>query len=252
MRVQKVLEVTSLILKALMQREAQTQHHTQGRGLSVSLLWLNTFKKKKKKTCLCVHSLGEDTAWSRCYRVTAVCVVLLCVLLLTAITVLWIKYNNLKTENELQKHNNTLTILKEQFQRERDELQKFSILGWFYFNSRVYYISTEHKNWTESRQYCRERGADLVIINSKEEQEFINKLLNYRRAWIGLSDRDREGEWKWVDDTPLITGFWASGEPNSKAGDEDCVITGESSDPMLNWGDYSCNEQYIWICEKTI
>ncbi|XP_053335438.1 C-type lectin domain family 4 member E-like [Clarias gariepinus] len=199
--------------------------------------------------CSGLRSVREDTAWNKCYRVTAVCAVLLCVLLLSAITLLWIKYNNLKTENELQKHN-TPTILKEQFQRERDELQKFSILGWIYFNSRVYYISTGKKNWTESRQYCRERGADLVIINSKEEQEFINKLLNKGRAWIGLSNR--ENEWKWVDDTPLITGFWASGEPNSKARDEDCVITGESSDPVLNWGDDFCNEQYIWICEKAI
>ncbi|MCJ8749242.1 hypothetical protein PDJAM_G00174130, partial [Pangasius djambal] len=42
---------------------------------------------------------GGDSAQSRCYRVTAVCVLLLCVLLLTAVTVLWIKFTNLNTEN---------------------------------------------------------------------------------------------------------------------------------------------------------
>ncbi|KAG7313926.1 hypothetical protein KOW79_022422 [Hemibagrus wyckioides] len=80
--------------------------------------------------------------------------------------------------------------------------------------------------WTESRQDCRGRGADLVIINNKEEQEFISKLLGIRKAWIGLNDRDKEEEWKWVDDTRLSTGYWGRGEPNSKAGDEDCVLTG--------------------------
>ncbi|KAF5894271.1 C-type lectin domain family 4 member E-like isoform X1, partial [Clarias magur] len=185
---------------------------------------------------------GGDTAWSRWSRLTAVCEMLLCVLLLTAITVLWIQYHILKTENDqLQTSNNNLTIErdqlqrereqfrwerdqfqreKDQFQRERDqfqrerdqlrregkELQRFIKLGWTYSSSSVYIISSEKKSWTESRQNCRERGADLVIINSKEEQEFITTQVSSRRAWIGLSDRDTEGKWKWVDDTPLSTG----------------------------------------------
>jgi len=31
-------------------------------------------------------------------------------------------------------------------------------------------MSSEKKSWTESRRYCRERGADLIIINNKEKQ----------------------------------------------------------------------------------
>lgn len=51
---------------------------------------------------------------------------------------------------------------------------------------------------------------------------------------------------------PLILSFrfWFNGEPNSRAGDEDCVITGETSDPVQNWADYPCNDPIICICEK--
>ncbi|KAF5892655.1 antigen like protein, partial [Clarias magur] len=77
---------------------------------------------------------------------------------------------------------------------------------WTYSSSSVYNIINEQKIWTESRQNCSERGADLVIINSREEQEFVNTLRGTDRAWIGLRGRDRENKWKWVDDTTLITG----------------------------------------------
>ena len=42
--------------------------------------------------------------------------------------------------------------------------------GWRRFGCSCYYKSTEKKTWSQSRRLCQERGADLVIINSKEEQ----------------------------------------------------------------------------------
>ncbi|XP_041867735.1 C-type lectin domain family 4 member F-like [Melanotaenia boesemani] len=82
--------------------------------------------------------------------------------------------------------------------------------GWKRFGRSCYFISTESKTWSESRNDCQERGADLVIINSKEEQEFVSKLSKY--FWIGL--QWKEHGWKWVDGSPLTETFWEDGEQN--------------------------------------
>uniref|UniRef100_A0A8C9XY49 Uncharacterized protein n=1 Tax=Sander lucioperca TaxID=283035 RepID=A0A8C9XY49_SANLU len=50
--------------------------------------------------------------------------------------------------------------------KERDQLQR----SWRKFDISCYFVSTAKKNWTLSRQDCIARGADLVIIDSKDEQ----------------------------------------------------------------------------------
>ncbi|KAM6919970.1 CD209 antigen-like protein A [Lycodopsis pacificus] len=75
--------------------------------------------------------------------------------------------------------------------------------GWRRFNSSCYLLSTRTGSWEESRKDCRDKGADLVIIDSLQEQKFLSSIIDTRRSRIGLSDRDDEGTWKWVDGTPL-------------------------------------------------
>ncbi|GAA6094118.1 uncharacterized protein LOC113659248 [Tachysurus ichikawai] len=294
---------------------------------------------------------GINFAGKKCYRLTTVCLLLLCFLLLTAITVLWIKFSILNTETaKLETSHNNLTIERDQLQtsnsnltkerdqlktsynnlaKERDQLQNSSNIptkkidqlqtsyntltkerdqlqtsysnltkerdqsqtsynnltkerdqlqtsyntlakerdqlhkqingfqsfcllfseGWRYFDFHIYYTSNEKKIWGESRQDCRRRGADLVIINSKEEHEFLAKMMGSDRAWIGLRDRDTEGMWKWVDGTPLTTKFWCSGEPNDAGSDEDCAEISDSQENKI-WNDMPCSTKLIWVCEK--
>ena len=43
-------------------------------------------------------------------------------------------------------------------------------LGWLYFNQSFYLIASTKRNWTAGREYCLQRNADMVVINSRGEQ----------------------------------------------------------------------------------
>uniref|UniRef100_A0A3Q3F6G7 CD209 antigen-like protein A n=1 Tax=Labrus bergylta TaxID=56723 RepID=A0A3Q3F6G7_9LABR len=122
--------------------------------------------------------------------------------------------------------------------------------GWVYFRSSLYFISSLKKPWQESRVDCLQQGADLVIINSREEQDFIRKF--YGLIWIGLTRRGHNGTWRWVDGTPLTKSYWSPGEPNEFEGKkEDCVeIKHHEMDD--SWNDIPCEDQNFWICEKMV
>ncbi|KAK0138262.1 C-type lectin domain family 4 member M [Merluccius polli] len=119
-------------------------------------------------------------------------------------------------------------------------------LGWLYYHHSLYFISTTERNWTASRDDCLERDADLVVINSREEQEFVNRLGGDH--WIGLSDRDPEGTWKWVDGTNMTSSFWGRGQPDDNGGGEDCVATSLGK----GWNDATCADLKPWICEVIV
>ncbi|XP_064193919.1 CD209 antigen-like protein C isoform X2 [Anguilla rostrata] len=241
---------------------------------------------------------------TRFYRLIAVSLGLLCVVLLIAIIPLCIHYNKdvnntretlmvLKTErdqlqtnystviaerDQLQTNYSTVIAERDQLQTnystviaERDQLQtNYSTViaekdqlqkrleppcpeDWIEFNSSLYFLSTEQqKTWRHSRSDCIERGADLVIINSRKEQEFLNGLMKTKHFWIGLSDTDEENTWKWVDGTVLTSGFWKTGEPNDADDMEDCATSEPESNPISNWNDMPCSRDRNWVCERSV
>ncbi|KAK7891338.1 hypothetical protein WMY93_023301 [Mugilogobius chulae] len=100
--------------------------------------------------------------------------------------------------------------------RERDELKlkqstlyNFTTSGWVYFKGSMYLKPDTWQNWHESRKYCQQRGADLIIINNVQEQEFATERFG-RLIWIGLSDLEQEGVWRWVDGSLLNTRHFSN------------------------------------------
>ena len=66
--------------------------------------------------------------------------------------------------------------------------------------------------------------------------------------WIGLTDLETEGQYKWTNGEPAYYTQWADNEPNNNNGIEDCVHLIDNT--REGWNDLSCNLYSISsICE---
>ncbi|KAA8593043.1 hypothetical protein FQN60_018498, partial [Etheostoma spectabile] len=84
---------------------------------------------------------------------------------------------------------------------------------WRTFCSSCYLLSAETGSWEKGRQDCRDRGADLVVIDSSEEQN-----------WRTAQPDNGGGDPKW--------------------GEEDCAHVGPTT---IKWNDLSCEFPMYWI-----
>ncbi|KAL7404505.1 hypothetical protein ABVT39_015680 [Epinephelus coioides] len=141
-----------------------------------------------------------------------------------------------------------------------DELQKqiettLCPADWITFGNSCYLMSKEEKSWTDSSKACETHGARLVIISNEEEQEFISIFT--RNSWIGLTDEEREGEWKWVDGTTATTKYWRNEQPDNGGGSgkpppENCAQISKMYPNLYNWNDLPCSADLYFTCEKTL
>nr|XP_034960754.1 C-type lectin domain family 4 member M-like [Zootoca vivipara] len=121
--------------------------------------------------------------------------------------------------------------------------------NWVLFEKHCYFFSTSKNPWLAAKQSCEKEGAHLLIINIQAEQSFLLKQLASEHVfWIGLSDTVKEGEWRWVDGSPMSMSFWGPGEPNNagQGQGEDCATLRFNG----KWNDVGCRENEYWICEK--
>ncbi|KAG9259863.1 CD209 antigen-like protein C [Astyanax mexicanus] len=234
-----------------MKGNANSKHHPDANWNVYEEMRGGGLEPLNTRTDVDLPSSGHSKTANRRYRLAAVSLGLLSVVLLISIILLLMNFNHLTAErDQLQ---TSYTNRTAGLQRKLSSLEKAFVEGWRYFSSSVYYISTEKKSWSGSREDCRGKGADLVIINSREEQEFVDSLSVCKDAavFIGLTDQETEGIWKWVDGSEPTTLYWMSGQPNNGGWTkQDCVVTG----PQLGkrWNDKPCQNLQYWICEKKL
>ncbi|XP_036001412.1 CD209 antigen-like protein C [Fundulus heteroclitus] len=232
---------------------------------------------------------GPWTRGSSPYRFATICLAVLCAVLLISIIAVTARYKNTpqaggEATAEMQKEsanvsamNALITKLQEEnkeLQKEKGELQvKLTSMmtekeskatrapivcptNWHIFNNSCYLIPKQLRSWSGSQIYCQSQGAHLAIILTAEEQTFLWNLLprgHWNSYWFGITDGETEDQWKWIDGTPLVGGFWEENEPNNHI-NEDCgyIVKTEVLERVAtkSWYDAPCSMSLPFICEK--
>jgi hypothetical protein len=132
---------------------------------------------------------------------------------------------------------------------------------------------TRDHTWEDAQTRCEEMGFDgLASILNASEQAFLEALmpetLSGSYYWIGLNDREAEGEYYWADGTSLGTYTnWRSGSPYSDGSSDETRCLGDPTSTMCGtencigwaagagsyltglWADQACAIEQSYICE---
>ena len=75
----------------------------------------------------------------------------------------------------------------------------------------------EGPSWTAAETNANKLGGHLVTINDADEDKWLNENLNpdNEDLWIGISDKDINGVFKWSSGEEVLYTNWAPGEPNN-------------------------------------
>lgn len=127
--------------------------------------------------------------------------------------------------------------------------------GWTHLQGKCYFFSEDKLDFKNSKDSCASMGSHLTILHTHQQHDDLGKIARSLGGfdyhfWIGLTDTEEEGVWKWVDNTVVNETYWNNKEPdNHQSGGlhgEDCAVLESHS---KSWHDVPCDFIYKRICE---
>ena len=100
------------------------------------------------------------------------------------------------------------------------------------FEGHAYQFFKEVLDWQQARRRCEELGGHLAVITSTAENSFVAELAKKHLpqmgamdgVWLGATEDQKEGEWRWTDGKPLDFTKWGPGQPNNKGNNEHYLL----------------------------
>ncbi|XP_045443699.1 C-type lectin domain family 2 member B [Pipistrellus kuhlii] len=115
--------------------------------------------------------------------------------------------------------------------------QSFCPDGWIGFQKNCYYFSKQEEDWNSSKHQCFTQHADLTVIDTKEEMNFLRQQKCIHDLWIGLEMTENQSG-KWVNGRIFNKRFDVRGNGKCAYLSDDGVATAR------------CYTERKWICRK--
>ncbi len=129
------------------------------------------------------------------------------------------------------------------------------------FGEHAYFVCSQKLSWDDARGRCRAADTDLVIVDDEAENMFVAGAVS-APSWIGLHDRDAEGDYRWMppgstsrDGASVSFANWAPATPDNCGagifGQQDCVRIARDG----TWNDSHCGGgcfegAFAFVCES--
>ena len=104
-------------------------------------------------------------------------------------------------------------------------------------------------SWDESKSHCESMNGTLASVTSMPIHNFlmrkVDRISSFRRYsytwfWIGGTDEEAEGNWKWADGSDWNFANWATQSKKQPGGgsDQNCL--------QIYHGNHATNDQYCF------
>lgn len=122
---------------------------------------------------------------------------------------------------------------------------------WLNYRDRCYFFSKDLHSFDDAKTTCESASSSLVIINDVEEQKWLKKqIFGKGYFWMGLTDKEEENVWRWLDGTEPAFTKWKPGQPDNWGHGHE---VGEDCAGLIHeglWNDFFCEDLISYICEK--
>ncbi|XP_013387111.1 CD209 antigen-like protein E [Lingula anatina] len=126
--------------------------------------------------------------------------------------------------------------------------------GWVAHNSTCYQFNANLQlSWYDAATYCRSQGAEMVTIQSKRTQNFIEDKVRdmgfQTEIWLGGSDIDlNPKELHWADGTKITEAYsnWEPAQP--KKSSKSLCVQMRADDRKWTTSEHCLHEQQF-ICQ---